>query len=99
MVYGARTSFEILYTGSSFDFPLNGNLVYSDTTISGTTGFRGSIMQAHNFGDPAQVPGATAADYTARWSNTRAQTVPEPGSIALLALALAALVAVRRRSR
>ena len=59
VVYGARTSFEILYTGSSFDFPLNGNLVYSDTTISGTTGFRGSIMQAYNFGDPAQVPGST----------------------------------------
>jgi hypothetical protein len=83
-------SMRIDFTGTSFEYSIHGDLVYTDSTTVGTTGFSATIMQAYNFGDPSLV-GAVANDYTALWS------VPEPGTLALLAGGFAGLVVVRRR--
>lgn len=92
VTFGEWVSFAITFTGTSFDYSINGALVYSDTTIGGTTGFSAVIMQAYNFADPS-ITGVTLKDYEAHWSNAQ---VPEPTTLGLLGLAL---VAVARRAR
>lgn len=93
--YNAWTSLAITFTGTSYDFFVNGTSVYSDTTTWGSTGFSAVIMQAYNFADPTKFPNAVTNDYTAHWDNT--QPVPEPGTFVLLGLGLAGLGAFARR--
>lgn len=85
------------FTGSSYVYRVNGNIVFTDTTISDTTHFSSVLMQAYNFGGDPSITDATARDYTANWSNTAAAAVPEPGNFALLAIGLFGFAAVRRR--
>ncbi len=94
VTYDAWTSFAIEFTGSSYLFNINGNTVYTDTTINGSTAFSAVNMEAYNFyGDPA-LAGATAVDYTAYWDNT---VVPEPGTWPVMGSGLMLLLLGRGR--
>jgi hypothetical protein len=55
-------------------------------------------MQGYNFADPALGnPIPRTVPYVARWANAAATSVPEPGSVALVGIALAALARSRGR--
>lgn len=99
--YDAWTDLSIGFTGTSYQYRVNGTLVYTDSTINGSTGFSATIMQAYNFcgGDP-NLPGAICNQdgSTAHWSNTATSAVPTPASLPLAALALFALGGTARRS-
>ena len=96
IAFDAWTSLAINLTDTSYEYLVNGVLVYSDTTIHGTTGFESVLMQAYNFGDPA-IEDAIVENYTAHWSNTAA--VPEPGILLLFSTGLAGLVGTRLRRK
>lgn len=86
ITYDAWTRLTISFTGSAFEFGVNGTTVYTDNTIDNTTtGFGAVIMQAYNFADPSITGPVNAQDYTANWSN-----VPEPGFYGLLTVGSAA---------
>lgn len=98
VAYDDWTAFAIEFTGSSYEYLVNGALAYTDSTINGSTGFSATIMQAYNFcGSDPNLPGAVCADYTANWSNTQTTPVPEPGTLAVLSAGLLGLGVIRRR--
>jgi hypothetical protein len=96
--YDTWTDFSIVYTGNSFDFYINGNLVYLQGGVTTAQGFSSVGMEAYNFfGDPS-IPDANPVNYTAYWSNNG--EVPEPSACLLIGSGLLALAAaIRYRSR
>lgn len=102
VLYDSWNTLSILFTGTSYEYRVNEVLVFTDTTVNGSTAFSALIMQAYNFnGDPSIVGAVTATgmgSYSAYWSNTTSGDVPEPGTLAFCAAGLA-LILVSRRGR
>jgi hypothetical protein len=98
VLYDAWNALKIAFTGASFDYYVNGALAFSDLTTDGSTGFSATIMQAYNFADPSII-GTHPIDYVAHWSNVNAFAVPEPATLSLIGIGLAAFGVARRRTK
>lgn len=99
VLYDQWNDLSIAFTGSEYDYYVNGVEVATDTTVNSSIGFGGLIMQAYNFNGDPSIAGAITdggkGDYTAYWANT-----PEPFSVGLLGTAMAVIgFAARRRSK
>lgn len=99
VAFDAWTELGITFTGSAYEFTVNGTVVYTDNTIGATNAFSAVIMQAYNFYDPS-IAGAVASNYTALWSDVDAATVPVPATAWLVLLPVAwAARRARRHAR
>lgn len=96
VLFGDWNSLQLEYTGSSYNYYVNGTLAYTDNTVGvNTTGFQDVIMQAYDFGD---VDDAVKTEYVAHWANSEAASVPDAGgTLALLGLGLVGLMGIRKR--
>jgi hypothetical protein len=92
--YDAWTTLSIDYTGTSYEYGINGVTFSTVTDLTGSTAFQTAFMQAYNFGGDPSITGANAVDYTAHWANT-----PEPGFYGALAIGMAGLLVAARRRR
>lgn len=85
VLFGEWNSLSLLFTGSEYEYYVNGSLAYTDTTVNGSTEFQDVIMQAYDFGT---IGDAVAAPYVAKWSNPQSSAVPDSGSSAIMLGAL-----------
>ncbi len=91
-------SFQIINTGTSHDYYINGMLVASNGGASysdaGFTDLQTVFLEAFNFGNADNAATLTDSGYDAYWRNVYA-VVPTPASVGLLGLG--GLLAARRR--
>ncbi len=66
--YGSWNSLSLLFTGTSYEYFVNGSLAFTDSTVDGSVAFSSVIMQAYNFGGDPSIVGANPVDYTAHWA-------------------------------
>ena len=86
--YGAWNDVVMHFTGTDYQYFINGVNVLNLAAATGTTSFSSVLMQAVNFSGDTAYPNAVANSYTAHWANT---PVPEPSSLALFSTGLIAL--------
>jgi len=86
--YGGWNELSMQFTGTDFQYFINGVDVLDVAAGSGSTTFSNVLMEAVNFNGDTYFPNVDASAYTAYWSNT---PVPEPSSLALAVPGLAAL--------
>lgn len=95
VTYDAWNQVSFTFTGTTFEYNVNGTLAGTVNSNGNTTDLSRIIMQAYNFGGDPSIVGATPNDYTAVW----AQGIPEPSTVFLLAFAFAGMVAARGASK
>jgi MYXO-CTERM domain-containing protein len=88
----------IAATGTAFEYRLDDNLVYTDSTASqaGFEALQTVFVEAYSFGD---VTHATTDNYSVYWDNITAGPVPEPASMTVLGLGALALIRRRRQAK
>lgn len=75
--FNAWHNVSITSFGNSFEYRIDGSLLYTDLTGSaiGSEALQAVFLEAYNFGD---------SDYSAYWDNLTVSQVPEPASLALV---------------
>ena len=93
VLYDQWNDLSIEFTGTAFNYRVNGVLAFSDLDTNSTIKFGNVMIQAYNFG---QGFGSNdGPNYSANWSS--ASQVPEPSTVLLAGAGLAALLLLRRR--
>ncbi len=95
-LFGTWVEMTIMGSPSSFDYYINGDMVYSDTTTAGSATLDTMYLQVKNYG--TGVNGENY-DYSTYYDNITVAAVPEPLTMITLAGAAGALGGYIRRRR
>ncbi len=77
ITYGQWYNLKIELTDTAFVYSINGTVVLSDTSLSGTKYFSNLILEAYNFADSTLAPQNQAfEEYDVYWDNVGAVAMP-----------------------